>query len=207
MSDPDIQNLDPETIQSFTSSDSVLVLSSQFSNQWPMACSEFLSRDDGTEMAVLCLTITGSPAAHVRNWERHGVLPARAAFIDVAGESHSSFDAPTVTGVRATDLDADVAITVEQVASPANLTQLGIQLTRCLDSLPGADADAQLVVCFNSITALLQYVDVEQTFKFLHIITDRFSDANALAHFHLDPDAHAEETINTLLPLFDAAVQ
>jgi len=207
MSDPDIQNLDPETIQSFTGDDSVLVLSSLFSNQWPMACSEFLSRDDGTEVAVLCLTITRSPGAHVTNWEHHDVLPARAAFIDVAGESHASFEATTDTGVRATDADADVETTIEQVASPANLTQLGIQLTSCLDSLPDADADAQLVVCFDSVTALLQYVDVEQAFKFLHILTDRFSDANALAHFHLDPAAHAEETVNTLLPLFDAAVQ
>jgi hypothetical protein len=207
MSDPDIQNLDPETIQSFTGGDSVLVLSSLFSNQWPMACSEFLSSDDETEVAVLCLTITRSPATHVTNWKSHGVLPARAAFIDVAGESQSSFEATTDTGVRATVADADIETTVEQVASPANLTQLGIQLTSCLDSLPGADADAKLVVCFDSITALLQYVDVEQAFKFLYILTDRFSDANALAHFHLDPDAHADETVNTLLPLFDAAVQ
>lgn len=49
MSDPKIQHLDPETIRSFTSGDSVLVLSSLFNNQWPMACSEFLSRDDETE--------------------------------------------------------------------------------------------------------------------------------------------------------------
>jgi len=77
MSDPDIQHLDPETIQSFTGGDSVLVLSSLFNNQWPMACSEFLSRDDETEVAVLCLTITRSPAAALSSSESPQLAFAR----------------------------------------------------------------------------------------------------------------------------------
>jgi hypothetical protein len=52
---------------------------------------------------------------------------------------------------------------------------------------------------------MLQYVELDQAFRFLHVVTDRLADADAMAHFHVDPGAHDDETIETLTSLFDGA--
>lgn len=64
----------------------------------------------------------------------------------------------------------------------------------------------RVVVCFHSVIALLQYAVVRRAFKFLDELTSRLARANAVAHFHLNPGALDEQTINRLLPLFDAVV-
>jgi hypothetical protein len=34
-------------------------------------------------------------------------------------------------------------------------------------------------------------------------LTDRLTDANVSAHFHMDPDAHDDEAVETITTLFD----
>jgi hypothetical protein len=63
------------------------------------------------------------------------------------------------------------------------------------------------VVCFDSLTAMLQYVDVETAYEFLHAITGQLYAADARAHFHIDPTAHDRTTVDSIASLFDAVVE
>jgi archaellum biogenesis ATPase FlaH len=94
---------------------------------------------------------------------------------------------------------------VETVSSPNDLTGLGIRITEFLTDW--AENDNKTVVCFDSLTALLQYVELETAYEFLHIITGRMAAVDASAHFHMDPDAHEEQTIEGIATLMDAIVE
>ena len=93
--------------------------------------------------------------------------------------------------------DADV----EVVATPADITALGIKPSRFLSG-----TDGELVVCFDSVTAMCQYVEPETAYGFLHTIAVQLYDADATAHFHIDPAAHDEATVDLFASLCDAVV-
>lgn len=92
-------------------------------------------------------------------------------------------------------------VTVERVESPADLTGLSIEIRRHLEGPEGPRA-----LCFDSLTALLQYADLTRTFEFLHVLTGQVVAMDGRAHYHLDPEAHDDRTIATLTGLFDAAI-
>ena len=94
---------------------------------------------------------------------------------------------------------------IETVSSPNDLTGLGIRITEFLSDW--ADNDNRTVVCFDSLTALLQYVELDTAYEFLHIITGRMASTDAFAHFHMDPDAHDEQTVEIVTGLMDAVVE
>lgn len=90
------------------------------------------------------------------------------------------------------------------VESAEDLTGIEIALGDPLSAL--ADADGPTAICLDSLTVLLQYVDLERAYRFLHELDGRFAAAGARAHYHLDPGAHDETTLATLSTLVDAAV-
>jgi hypothetical protein len=92
---------------------------------------------------------------------------------------------------------------VDHVESPGNLTGLEIAVNRVLDTFEG---DQRATLCFDSVTAFLQYVDLEDAYRYLHALIERLWAAGVVGHFHVDPGAHDEETLNSLTGLFDAVV-
>mgnify|MGYP000591950780 CR=1 FL=1 len=92
-------------------------------------------------------------------------------------------------------------VTVKSVSTPDDLTGLGITLSQALSTHEDA------VVCFDSLTVLLQYVDTETAYEFLNALTGHLYAADARAHFHLDPAAHDTQTVDALASLFDAIVE
>jgi len=56
---------------------------------------------------------------------------------------------------------------------------------------------------FDILSELITTFDLQQVFKFLHVLTARLEDANALSHFYANPDAWAESSINILDEVFD----
>jgi hypothetical protein len=75
---------------------------------------------------------------------------------------------------------------VEGVASPTNLTGLGIKVSEYLTEWEGNGN--QSVICFGSLTVLLQYAEeVQTTFKFLHTLIGRVYAAQARACYKITP--------------------
>ncbi|MFC7196871.1 hypothetical protein ACFQL4_23180 [Halosimplex aquaticum] len=93
-------------------------------------------------------------------------------------------------------------VTVEHVSSPSDLTGLGIAISELLSEWEDAPR-----VCVDSLTAMLQYVEAETAYEFLHAITGQLYAANARAHFHIDPSAHDRTTVDSIASLFDAVVK
>jgi hypothetical protein len=134
----------------------------------------------------------------LETWGFDGDAPAQISIITVGDFPRSAAGRGSGRKRPSEQIRADT------VADPEDLTTLGRRIS---DQLSEWDlADEQPVVCFRSLTALLETTDLECVFRFLHILIGRLSSAGSIAHFHLDPRAHDDETVDTLQPLFDAVL-
>ena len=163
-------------------------------------CADFLTVDAPSEEDVLYVTFVQSPDDRLESWRSRvgNERPARIGFVDVDGSTRSAVDA-TAGGGPAVD------VTIQTVSSPGNLTDLGIKVSEYVEAWE-ADGN-QTVICFHSLTALLQYADLQRAFRFLHVLTGRVRTTNGFAHYHMDPSAHDPRTLNTLMTLFDGVVE
>lgn len=160
---------------------SVLVLADGLSPTRDAVCGSLLARAAPDRLHVLAVTYNRSAA----DWIEH----AEAA---VGGSPRT---------LRVVDTGGDASAPPVVAEPPDDLTGIEIAVT---DELPYADGTT--VFCFDSLTALLQYVDLDRAYRFLHALVEHLWTAGAYAHFHLDPAAHDDETVVTLAALFDAVV-
>lgn len=109
------------------------------------------------------------------------------------------------SAAAASPASAGGPVSVRAVSSPADLTDLGISVNAFLSEWAG-DGN-RTVVCFHSVTTLLQYVDLQRAFRFFHLIAGRVREVDGLAHYHVDPSAHDDRTVNTLTTLFDGVAE
>lgn len=168
------------------------------------ACLALLSAGATGASDVIGVTLTRSPDARLEAWRAHGGLPdaSRIGFV-VTGEVVRS---PTAsTGETGSPLPSTAEPILAAVSSPADMTGLGIELGEFFAEW--ADHEARLTLCFHTLTTFLQYADVRSAFTFLHELAGRVRDLGGLAHYHLDPSAHDEMTVNAFLGLVDAAVE
>jgi KaiC/GvpD/RAD55 family RecA-like ATPase len=98
--------------------------------------------------------------------------------------------------------DDDPAI--HRVNSPADLTGMGVAFTKAVDGLGTPD---RLRLGFVSISTLLQYVDAERAFSFLHVLSRRTSAAGYLGVYTMDPTTHEDRFVNVVTSIFDAAIE
>jgi len=150
-------------------------------------CTDLLLGGDAAETSVLWVTFRRDPGACIEQWTGATDDPPRHGAVIAVGD--------------AGDVDVEWA-TVESVNSPSDLTGLGIDIGEFLSAW-----DGNVVVCFDSLTAMLQYVELETAYEFLHAITGQLYAADARAHFHIDPSAHDERTVDSITSLFDAVVE
>lgn len=163
----------------------VLLLGPSVNEEVDAGCKRML--DDGRPMLVVSFSL--SPAEWVRRWEnRWTELPARTVLV--------------TTSVPGAD---DVSIQVEYLSSPGDLTGLGMIISKHLERWH--DEGIAPSVCFDSLTTLLQYDDIHNVYRFLHLITTRLSGAGARAHFHLDPATQDGQTVSTLTSTFSAVAE
>lgn len=182
----------------------VLLCGSHASSRDHAICNRLLSLRDPGIQNVVCFDFSQSVEERLGRYvDLVGDPPANLLLVRVGGRS------PTPTRNRdgpSFDPD-DLGITpvVETVSDPADLTGMGIALNRALEAWsPTAN---QTIVCFHTLTMLLQYVDTERVYRFLHVLTSQLAEADALAHVHVDPHAHEPRTLSTLSTLFDVVVR
>jgi len=126
--------------------------------------------------------------------------PSRVGVISLGGPTRSASPADPRS-----DADDGVAVEHRSVESPGNLTKIGVELNDMLSTW--TDEGVRTTVCFESLTPLIQYSDVEKVYKFLHVFSNQVEAVNARAHYHLDPDAHDGSDVNLLMTTFDAVVE
>lgn len=95
-------------------------------------------------------------------------------------------------------------LSIHRISDPRDLPKLGIAISQIVSDWQGHPN--QTVMCFDSITNLLQFAEFERVFRFLHVLQGRIDSIDARAHYHLDRDAHDERTLTMFWNLFDATV-
>ena len=158
-------------------------------------CTHATPRPDAA--AVVVVAFAGSPVRWLDGWQSAAdARTERATFVVddaaswVAGDPEARLDA---------EARSTTDVSVRTVSSPGNLTDIGVTLTEILETHP----TERSLLCFQSLTVLLQYASLEEVYQFLHTLVTHVDRAEATAHFHLHADAHADETVATLRPLFD----
>lgn len=170
-----------------------LVLAPSLGGKGKTASYTLLSQTPPSKTNVLAITYTDTAQEWVDGWMKHlGSEPVRGGIVST-GQSETSVEGS--------------AWAVKTVENPADLTGIGIQLSELLSGMAtAADEDEYIAVCFNSVTSLLQYADLQRAFRFLHVVTGRVKTVDGVGYYHLDPEAHDRQTLATLKGLFDAVV-
>lgn len=182
---------------------SLLVLASPLEEQTAAICGDLLSTDDASTTNYLSVALDETPHDRLDHWRRHATpaLPAKVGIV-ACGETTRAATATSDTG---TTRYAGSDVRVTGVSSPGDLTGLGIAVERCLSAWDGDEH--RTVACIDSLTTLLQYVDVRRAFRFLNVLLARFAFVDAVVHAHVDPDAHDAKTLATIESLFDAVIE
>jgi hypothetical protein len=163
----------------------VLVLAPGFGDADAAGCAGLLA-DSGAEN-LLYVTWSGDPSDRLAHVSEHAddVKAARAVVVgDLSGPPSGPFDA------------------VETVNAPTDLTGVGIAVTELL-----AESEGSTAVCFDSVTSLFQYVDVDTAYEFLHVFAGRLYRNDAVGHFHMDPGAHDEQVVAQIASLVDGQLE
>ena len=162
------------------------------------ACLDLLSISEDTNRTVMFISMTRAADDVVDLWMSHFTdAPSRMVII-------SAVDQATSEGMSTEELLSGLSPTVIPLDHPGNLTEFGVRLT---DQLVESNADeTRAMVCIHSLTALLQYVSLDELFRFLQTFHGQIKSVGGVAHCHLNPAVHDETTTSTLRLLFDRTV-
>lgn len=95
---------------------------------------------------------------------------------------------------------------VNQVASPSDLTGIGIATTKCFERLDAAGVEKGRVALM-SLSTMITYADRETVFKFCHVLSSRLDSAGFLGVFTIDSTAHDDQTIQVIKQAFDGIIE
>ncbi|WP_266077856.1 DUF7504 family protein [Haladaptatus caseinilyticus] len=151
---------------------------------------------DPTTCNALFLSYERPPEELLERWQSHvGEKPAEFGAIAVGKYSSSP---------QAEVLRSDTDRNIVSIANPERLGRLQTAVYLFLDQWSANDQQSMLY--FDSITAMLRYVNRTTAFRFLHSLTDSLRRLGVTAHFYMNPDVHDEETLAIFRPLFDTVV-
>lgn len=151
---------------------------------------ELLADDDGSEGMILVTTdVSGEEA--IEDYRACGgeFEPDRMCVVDCSQQNRAS-EGP-----------------IRQVASPEDLTGIGIEFSSLYESLHSRDRSL-VRVGLNSVSTLLVYADDFRTvYRFLHTFTSRIRTADGLGVAAIDPEAAEETALGTITQAFDAQIE
>jgi KaiC/GvpD/RAD55 family RecA-like ATPase len=100
--------------------------------------------------------------------------------------------------------DTDV---VRYASSPVDMTGIGIKFSEFVEEFYRNRNSKHNRVMVDSLSTLLLYSDLQTVFRFMHVFTSRIENADAVGVHVIESTAHDEETMNTLIQLFDGVVR
>jgi len=97
--------------------------------------------------------------------------------------------------------------TVKYTSSPVDMTGIGIKFSEFVETFYADRGIQQNRVVVDSLSTLLMYSDLQTVFRFMHVLTSRIEDAEALGIHVVESTAHDAESMNTLKQLFDGVIE
>lgn len=142
---------------------------------------------------ILCITTSENAASFLDDFEAE--MPSldreRIGIVDSSGSNQQQ---------------AIEEIATEHVSSAGDLTGISISTAKLLEQFSDRNISS-IRHGFVSISTLIQYLDVDTAFKFLHIYTTRINDTNGLGVFTIDNMVHDPQEINTITTEFDGVLE
>lgn len=183
-----------------TSAGSVLVLGPTSRSISDAICSKFLVGERGSRNALF-VTFDDSPTDRLDVCHRSDEWTGgEIGIIEVGRGGRSSPAVSETTG----DGTAG-SITVRHVSKPGDLSKLGIVISQLLADFD--ETPRQTVLCFHTLSALHSQIGTKTLFRFLNTLQGRLRSADAIGHYHMDPELHDDLVIETLRPIFDVIVR
>jgi len=103
------------------------------------------------------------------------------------------------------DLDlSETSLEVVRLDSRLGLSEVGETISRIVGEYE--DVGGKIAAEFDILPELVEKFDLQTVFKFLHVLAVRFDRADALSHYHVDPRAQSQSTINVLDQVFDLSI-
>jgi KaiC/GvpD/RAD55 family RecA-like ATPase len=96
---------------------------------------------------------------------------------------------------------------VKYASSPLDMTGIGIKFSEFVEEFYTERNVTQNRVLVDSLSTLLMYSDLQTVFRFMHVLTSRIEDADAIGIHVIESTAHDQEALNTLNQLFDGIVE
>lgn len=180
-------------------SSNVLLLAPSLSDGDDEVCRELLTISNPGDQNLLSVRLTGSADAPMQSVPgRPAGRPERVGIISV-GDTARSAGQEATPNARPTG-----PLSTETIADPRDLTRLGNTITNYIAAWE--ENPAPTALCFDSLTSLLHHAEFDRVFRFIHLLVGRIRQYDAFAHFHLDPGAHDDRTVDRMLHLFDGAI-
>ena len=102
--------------------------------------------------------------------------------------------------------ELDTGALYYRVPDPADLTGIGIGITKSFDRLRDAGV-TETRLALTSLSTMLTYADRRTTFKFCHVLSSRLGSAGYLGVFTIDSTAHDEQTMQVIKQAFDGQIE
>lgn len=178
-------------------SSSVLLLAPSHEPPDDSACIDLLTRDPPGETNVLSTTLSASPAERLSVWQREAdsELPKRATIVD-ARRNMTNDQLPTSEAG---------SISVRGLPEDADLYDVGLAIASQLGAWKNTDETT--VACLHSVSTLLAAYDTDQVISLITGLNELCERLDVVAHHHVDPNTHDEETLATLRPLYDTVIE
>jgi hypothetical protein len=161
-------------------------------------CTGCMDRGDPDRRAELTVTYPFESTEDGGFGDHGRTQPAKKGLISVGDSMRST------TAARNASPDFTGAVAQDAIADPTNLQRLGTSVSEFCQRWD--DGDYDIYVCFDSLSALLEHTSPKVVFQFCHVLTTRLASVDATAHFHLDPERHADETVATFQSIFDQVI-
>jgi hypothetical protein len=161
-------------------------------------CTNLIAPGNDPPEHLLLVTFEESPDDRLNVLRGHlGSLPDSVAILNVG-------DATRSTSAELAQITGSSGITIDNVPNPTDIQRMGLATNKILSDWEG---EGETVLCFHSLTALLEAVGSESAFRFLNVLLGRVRSGNIRAHYHMDPGAHDDQTLGTYRPLFDETIR
>lgn len=96
---------------------------------------------------------------------------------------------------------------VRSASSPADLTGAGVGATTLMEELYGDGGCERFRVGICSLTSTFLYAEPERALKFVHVMTQRIAEADALGVFVVQPDSIEDNVFNQVRTLADGTIE
>lgn len=103
------------------------------------------------------------------------------------------------------DQEAIRDISTQRVGSPGDLTGISIATAKVLQQFSDQDID-DVRHGLVSVSTMLQYLNLETVFKFLHVYTRRIDDTDGLGIFTINADAHDDQVMGSVTGECDGVI-